>query len=145
MRKTYFVSLLAIAITATAAGCGAIQAQREAHQQELAAFGTRVDKASIYVTQTGPNPGKNFEKLGELKYDLPFSPDAIDAAKQKETLKDMAYQKWPDNIDAVINWRSELSDDGNQVTVSGEAIQYESSADRGARRKMSEGLVASPN
>jgi hypothetical protein len=144
MRKTYLVSLLAIGIATTVGGCAAIQAQREAHQQELAAFGQKVDKASIFVTNGGPQPGRNFQTLGELKYDLPFSPDSIDAAKQKEQLKEMAYQKWPDNIDAVIRWRSELSDDGNQVTVSGEAIQYESSADRTARRKMSEGLVASP-
>ncbi|MGH7866001.1 MAG: hypothetical protein ACREQB_13500 [Candidatus Binataceae bacterium] len=145
MRNTYLVSVLSVAIATMAGGCGVIQAQREAHQQELAKFGTRVDKASIFVTQTGPNPGKTFEKLGDVKYDLPFSPDAIDSAQQKQTLKNMAYEKWPDNIDAVVNWRSELSDDGNQVSVSGEAIQYESSADRSARRKMSEGLVASPN
>ena len=145
MRNTYLVSLLAIGIATTVGGCAAIQAQREAHKQELAAFGQKVDKASIFVTNGGPQPGKNFTSLGELKYNLPFSPESIDAAKQKEQLKEMAYQKWPDNIDSVVRWRSELSDDGNQVTVSGEAIQYETSADRTLRRKMGEGGVASPN
>ncbi len=145
MRNTYLVSLVAVMLAASVGGCAAIEAQRAAHQQELKAFGTRVDMASIFVTQGGAQPGKTFQTLGELKYDSPFSPDAIDSAKQKEKLKALAYEKWPDNIDAVVHWRSELSDDGNQVTVSGEAIQYDSSADRGARRKMSEGLVASPN
>jgi hypothetical protein len=145
MRTTYLSGLVAVALALSLGGCAAIEAQRKAHQEELKAFGTRVDMASIFVTQGPAQPGRNYEKLGEVKYSEPFSAEAIDTARQKERIKQMAYEQWPDNIDAVVNWRSELSDDGNEVTVSGLAIQYEGSADRTARRKMKEGLVASPN
>ncbi|HEY6394515.1 MAG TPA: hypothetical protein VIX12_03790, partial [Candidatus Binataceae bacterium] len=59
--------------------------------------------------------------------------------------KKMAYEKWPDTIDAIIKENYETSDDGSQVIVSAEGIAYQSTVDRTALHKMNEGLVASPN
>jgi len=48
-------------------------------------------------------------------------------------------------LDAIVKENQEISADGSQVKVTGEAIQYESSVDRTALHKMNEGMVASPN
>jgi hypothetical protein len=125
--------------------CGAIEAQRKAEEAKKEAFVHRVDMAHIWVTTGTPPPGKPYNVLGDLKYTEPFSPDAIDAAKMKDKLKSIAYAKYPDTIDAIIKENSEVSSDGSTVTVTAQAIQYESSVDRTALHKMNEGLVASPN
>jgi len=82
--------------------------------------------------------------LGEVRYSEPFSPEAIDTVAQQDKLKAIAYKKWPDSIDALIDEKSGLSGDGSTVTVSARAIRYTSSADRAALHRMNDGLVVSP-
>jgi hypothetical protein len=57
----------------------------------------------------------------------------------------MALDKWPDMIDAIVDENQTVSADGSQVTVTGKAIQYDSSVDRAALHHLNDGLVASPN
>jgi hypothetical protein len=144
MRSLTLAKLMAIGLAVNFCACGAIQAQRQAEEAKKQEFVQRVDTAHVWVTTGEPPPGKPYTKLGELKYTEPFTPDAIDAAKMQDRLKKMALDKYPDTVDAVIKEDSEVSADGSTVTVSAEAIQYESSTDRNALHKMNEGLVASP-
>jgi hypothetical protein len=125
--------------------CGAIQQQQAEREQKKQEFTHRVDFAHIWVTTESPGPGKPYTVLGNVDYTEPFTPDAIDEAKIKEHLKKAAFEKWPDTVDAVVKENQEISADGSQVKVTGEAIQYESSVDRNALHKMNEGMVASPN
>jgi len=101
--------------------------------------------AHIWVTTGTPPPGKPYTVLGDLSYSVPFTPDAIDAAQMQDKLKKIAFDKYPDTVDAVIKEDSNVSSDGSTVTVTAQAIQYESSVDREALHKMNEGLVASPS
>ena len=135
---------MAIGLALNFCACGAIEAQRQAEEAKKQEFVKRVDTAHVWVTTGEPPAGKPYTKLGELKYTEPFTPDAIDAAKMQDRLKAMALEKYPDTVDAVIKEDSEVSPDGSTVTVSAEAIQYESSVDRNALHRMNEGLVASP-
>lgn len=144
MRSLTLAKLVAIGLALNFCACGAIQAQRQAEEAKKQEFVQRVDTAHVWVTTGEPPPGKPYTKLGELKYTEPFTPDAIDASKMQDRLKKMALDKYPDTVDAVIKEDSEVSADGSTVTVSAEAIQYESSTDRNALHKMNEGLVASP-
>ncbi len=57
----------------------------------------------------------------------------------------MAFDKWPDTIDAVVNENQSISADGSQITVTAKAIKYDSSVDREALHHMNEGMVASPS
>jgi hypothetical protein len=82
--------------------------------------------------------------LGELSYTEPFSPDAIEG-KISDGLKKMALEKWPDMIDTIVNENQTVSPDGSQITVTGKAIQYDSSVDRAALHYLNDNLVASPN
>ena len=145
MRSLTLAKLVAIGLALNFCACGAIEAQRQAEEAKKQEFVKRVDTAHVWVTTGEPPPGKPYTKLGELKYTEPFTPDAIDAAKMQDRLKSMALEKYPDTVDAVIKEDSEVSPDGSTVTVSAEAIQYESSTDRNALHHMNEGLVASPS
>lgn len=145
MRSLTLAKLVAIGLALNFCACGAIEAQRQAEEAKKQEFVQRVDTAHVWVTTGEPPAGKPYTKLGELKYTEPFTPDAIDAAKMQDRLKKMALDKYPDTVDAVIKEDSEVSADGSTVTVSAEAIQYESSTDRNALHHMNEGLVASPS
>ena len=145
MRSLTLAKLVAIGLALSLCACGAIEAQRQAEEQKKQEFVHRVDTAHVWVTTGEPPAGKPYTKLGDLKYTEPFTPDAIDSAKMQDKLKAMALQKYPDTVDAVIKEDSEVSPDGSTVTVSAEAIQYESSTDRNALHHMNEGLVASPS
>lgn len=135
----------AAGLAMTLSACAAVEAERQAQEEKQTQFVQRVDIAHVWVTPGDPGPGKPYSVLGEVKYSEPFTPDAIDEAKIKDKLKKMAYEKWPDNLDALIREKSEVSGDGNTVTVSAQAIQYESSVDRQMLHKMNEGMVASPS
>ena len=145
MRSLTLAKLVAIGLALNFCACGAIQAQRQAEEAKKQEFVKRVDTAHVWVTTGEPPAGKPYNKLGELKYTEPFTPDAIDASKMQDRLKAMALEKYPDTVDAVIKEDSEVSPDGSTVTVSAEAIQYQSSVDRNALHHMNEGLVASPS
>ena len=145
MRSSKILTLLAIGLALGISGCAAVEAARSAQVEKKEAFEHRVDTAHVWVTTQAPPAGKPYSTLGELSYNEPFSPDAIDEAKINEKLKKMALQKWPDMIDAIVNENQTVSADGSQITVTGKAIQYDSSVDRAALHHLNEGLVASPN
>jgi len=125
--------------------CAAVEAQRQEAEKKQQTFVQRVDIAHIFVTPDDPPPNKPYTVLGDVNYTEPFSPDAINEAKIKEKLKNMAYAKWPDTLDALVKEKTDVSDDGSTVKVSAVAIQYESSTDRAMLHKMNEGMVASPS
>src|SRR5260370_33411183 len=105
----------------------------------------RSDVAHIWVTTEAPPAGKPYSTLGDVTYTEPFSPDAIDEAKISDKLKKIAFEKWPDTIDAIVNENQTISSDGAQVTVTGKAIAYDSTVDRAALHRMNEHLVISPS
>lgn len=146
MSLKWIGKLLVLGLAAiTVSACAAVEAERKAQEQKQEQFVQRVDFAHIYVTPDDPPSNKPFSVLGEVKYSEPFTPDAINEAKIKEKLKKMAYEKWPDTLDALCDEKSDVSNDGSTVTVSAKAIQYESSVDRQMLHHMNEGMVASPS
>jgi len=72
-------------------------------------------------------PSECYHKLGAMTVEEPFADASIDpdnsgAAKQLSTL---ALNKYPNDVDAVINIRSVQNDAGTVVTVIGDAIELE--------------------
>jgi hypothetical protein len=145
MRTSKILILLAVGLALGVSACGVMEAARKEQEQKQQVFEHRVDMAHIWVTTEAPPPGKPYSELGELTYTVPFSPDAIDEAKISDKLKKMAFDKWPDTIDAIVNENQTVSADGSQITVTAKAIKYDSSVDREALHHMNEGLVASPS
>ncbi|HEY6418054.1 MAG TPA: hypothetical protein VIX59_03540 [Candidatus Binataceae bacterium] len=146
MRSYNIAKLLLMSALATSlAACGVVEAQRQAQQAKEQAFVHKVDMAHIWVSTETPAPGKPYSVLGEMSYTEPFSPDAIDEDLIRDKLKKMAYEKWPEDIDAIVKENQAVSADGTQVTVTAEAIKYDSSVDREALHHMNEGAAASSN
>ena len=145
MRSPKILKLFVIGVALGISACGAMEAARQVQEQKQQVFVHRVDMAHIWVTTEGPPSGKPFTELGELSYTEPFSPDAIEESKISDRLKKMAFEKWPDTIDAVVNENQSISADGSQITVTAKAIKYDSSVDREALHHMNEGMVASPS
>ncbi len=141
MRSKIF-TWLALGLALWISGCAAAREQEVQKQQ---VFEHRVDMAHIWVTTESPPAGKPYSELGPLTYTEPFTPEAIDEAKISDKLKAMAFAKWPDSIDAIVDEDQTTSADGSQITVTAKAIKYDSSVDREALHHMNENLVASPN
>jgi hypothetical protein len=118
---------------------------RYAEVEKQQNFEHRVDTAHIWVTTQSPPAGKRYSTLGELSYTEAFSPDAIDEAQINDRLKNIALEKRPDMIDAIVDENQTVSGDGSQITVAGKAIQYDSSVDRAALHHLNDNLVASPS
>ena len=144
MRSSKFLRLLAIGLALGVSACAAVEAQRAASQAKQQETIHRMDVAHVWVTTEGPPAGKPYQKLGDLSYTEPFSPDAIEEAKITAKLKAMAMEKWPDTIDAIVDENQTISPDGTTITVTGKAIAYDSTVDRAAMHKMNEGMIASP-
>jgi len=143
MRSSKILTLLAIGLSLGITACGAMQAARQEQEQKQQVFEHRVDMAHIWVTTEAPASGKPYKELGDLSYTEPFTPDAIDEAKISEKLKAMAFAKWPDSIDAIVDENQTTSTDGSQITVTAKAIAYDSSVDRDALHHMQDGLTVS--
>jgi hypothetical protein len=145
MRSSKILTLLAIGLSIGISACGAMQAARQEQEQKQQVFEHRVDMAHIWVTTEAPAAGKPYKELGDLSYSEPFTPDAIDEAKISDKLKAMAFAKWPDSIDAIVDENQTTSSDGSQITVTAKAIAYDSSVNRDALHHMQDGLTVSPN
>jgi hypothetical protein len=145
--KTRRASQLLVAlVTMTVCGCAMMTADRKAQEEKRQQVVHRMDTAHIFVT-TGDIPkSKPYKVLGDLKYSAPFSTVAIDTDQIEARLKAMALEKYPDDADAVIKANSEVDCSGPtmMVVVTGEVIQFDSSADRTLTRNMMDDLVASP-
>jgi hypothetical protein len=145
MHLSKSLELLAIGLSLGISACGVMEAARQEQVQKQQVFEHRVDMAHIFVTTEGPQAGKPYSELGDLTYTEPFSPDAINDAKISSRLKTMAFAKWPDTIDAIVNENQTVSADGTQITVTATAIKFDTSVDRNALHHMKDSLTVSPN
>jgi hypothetical protein len=113
-----FMAALAVAL----AGCQAYQQQQQVLSQEQIQQGnTMLDRQRILMSTGGIDDP--YQKLGELSYTEPLSPDAIDSTHINQKLREMAIAKWGRQVDAVIHISSKVGADATTMTVSGEAVQ----------------------
>lgn len=103
------------------AACKAAIQQQEQKKAEIRYFNTTVDRERILIS-TGDlsNP---HEKLGDLSYSEPLNADAIDSTHINEKLRQMAIDKWGNQVDAIIDVKSAPNGDASMVTASGVAVR----------------------
>jgi hypothetical protein len=111
-------ALCCVAFVTTAVACAAQPASQSRQ--------SRSTDRIIYVAAQDL-PSECYHKLGAVTVEEPFAdasidPDNSDAAKQLSTL---ALNKYPNDVDAVINIRSVQNYAGTSVTVTGDAIELE--------------------
>jgi len=102
-----------------------MQSAQASNQHKIQEFEHRVDYSHIWVTPYEPPKGKLYAVLGELSYRDSVNADSISEANITERLKKLAFARWPDSIDAIINEKQVISADGTQILVTGTAIKYE--------------------
>jgi len=104
-----------ISLCCMAACQAAIQAQQE---QKAVAIkrDTTFDRERILVS-TGDlsNP---HEKLGDLSYSEPLNSETIDSTHINEKLRQMAIDKWGNQVDALIFLKSGPNADATMITAS---------------------------
>jgi len=144
MQKSLIAKFALGIITMSICGCAAIQSDRNAQEEKRAQMVRRMDDAHVFVTSGDIPKEKPYKVLGDLKYSAPFSTDAIESAGIERKLKAMALAKYPDNADAVIKVSSDVDASGETVTITGEAVQFDTSADRDLMHNMWDQAVASP-
>ena len=125
MRSTKVPRSIATLLVLALYACGTVQTGQAVHEHKLQEFVHRADYSHIWVTPDAVAGGKPFAVLGEMSYSEAVTPDSIDEAKIAEKLKTMAFSKWPDTIDAIINEKQSISADGSQIMVTATAIRYE--------------------
>ena len=118
----FFLRALAIivALCCMAACQAAIQEQQE--QKAIAIKrDTTLDRQRILIS-TGDlsNP---HEKLGDLNYSEPLNSDTIDSTHINEKLRQMAIDKWGNQVDALIFLKSGPNADATMITASCVAVR----------------------
>jgi hypothetical protein len=121
-------------------------ADRNAHEEHQQQMVQTMDKAHLVVISEGLPKDKPYIVLGELKYSEPYTPDALDEDRTREKLKAIAMARYADTADAVINAKGDVDISGgtSTVTVTGQVVQFERSADREMMHHMWDDTVASP-
>ena len=143
---TSFASRLLIALAATTiCACNFLMSSRKADETHSALMVYRMDHAHVFVTPDDFPPSRPYHVLGELRYTSPFSTDAIDSAQTAVRLKNMALAEYPDTVDAVIKANTQVVGADDTVVVTGEAVQFDTSADRNMMHNLIwENAVVSP-
>jgi hypothetical protein len=67
-----------------------------------------------------------YDKLGDLSYSEPFSPEAIDSTHINEKLRDLALAKWGRQVDAIVHITTKVGSDASTLTVSAAAVRIKS-------------------
>ncbi|MGH7914287.1 MAG: hypothetical protein ACREPW_06520 [Candidatus Binataceae bacterium] len=82
--------------------------------------------AHIYVTDASLDTAC-FQKVGEVSYVEPFAAAATDPEHigTADALRKAAVEKYPNQVDAIINVHANDHDVGSEVLVNGEAVQLE--------------------
>lgn len=104
------------------AGCQAYQQQQGVlSQQQIQQGNVILDRQRVLMSTGGIDDP--YQKLGELSYTEPLSPDAIDSAHINQRLREMAIARWGRQVDAVIHIGSKVGDDAKTMTVTGVAVE----------------------
>ena len=84
----------------------------------------RSSDRSIYISEQDL-PGQCYHELGALKFDESFTDSVIDpdGTQMAKRLQSMALGKYPNDVDAVIDVKSEQNAIGTEVTITGKAVE----------------------
>jgi hypothetical protein len=112
-----FERLWILALAAIACAC-ATQVPRPESMQP------RSSDRWIYVSQQDL-PGQCYHELGALKFDESFTDSVIDpdGTQMAKRLQSMALGKYPNDVDAVIDVKSQQNAIGTEVTITGKAVE----------------------
>ena len=87
----------------------------------------KASAARVFVTSGSIPPGRRYRVLGEVGYSESWTADSVDTMREK--LRRVALARFGDEVDAVINAKSDFDAEGTEIRVSGQAVRFGSAAD----------------
>jgi hypothetical protein len=121
-------SFAAMAAIALAAGCASKQPAQPVQVVAQGAGGHAAARGDhhVYVT-SGRLPETCYHDLGEVGFKEPYFQSVIDPddSKTYARLRDLAQQKFGDDVDAVVDVVKHQNEVGTEVAVSGEAVRMQ--------------------
>lgn len=118
------LAAIALAAALGAAACQAMQTQQHNTPEMIQQGNAMLDRQRILMSTGGLDDPH--DKLGDLSYTEPFSPDAIDSTHINEKLRDLAVAKWGRQVDAIIHVTSKVGGNASTLTVSAVAVRVKS-------------------
>lgn len=121
MRRNKRLAVILITVALCVAGCAASQQPQMSKEQRIKQGNIQFDKQRILMS-TGdlPNP---YDKLGDLSYTEPLSPDSIDSTHINERLREMAIARWGRQVDAIIHVTTKVGSGATTMTVTAEGVE----------------------
>src|SRR5208337_1138805 len=122
MRLTgsWYLKLLVVVLMLAIPACGIEEAQ-EQKEAMLKAAEISMDINHIFIA-AGDIPEPH-DALGKLEYTEPVSADSIEETTQDAKLRQLAMERWPDDVDGITHVHREVNDAATLVTVTGTAIK----------------------
>jgi hypothetical protein len=139
-RLVHGLTLLVIAL---ALGCGTQQPQSQPQQPAPASLQRpRPAQRFIYVTDQNL-PDECYTDLGPVSFTEPYAESVVDPDQSEAArhVRAAALKKYPRDVDAVINFKSQQNDIGTQVSLSGEAVRLEDHPTVKCALRKSEGVI----
>ena len=118
--ENWYAKVLIVALMLAIPACG-IEEQQEQKEAQLKAAEISMDVNHIFI-EVGSIP-QPYDTLGKIEYTDPVNADSIDEATQDSKLRQLAMQRWPDDVDGIVYVKREVNDSATLVTVSGTAIR----------------------
>ena len=115
-----YLKLIVVLLMLALAGCG-IEEQQEQREAQLKAAEISMDINHIFIA-AGDVPEPH-DTLGKLQYSEAVSAESIEESTQDTKLRQMAMERWPEDVDGIINVSREVNDSATLVTVTGTAVK----------------------
>jgi len=117
---SWYWKLLVVVLMLAIPACGIEEAQ-EQKEAQLKAAEISMDINHIFIA-AGDIPEPH-DALGKVEYSDPVSADSIEETTQDAKLRQIAMDRWPQDVDGIINVHREVNDAATLVTVTGTAIR----------------------
>jgi hypothetical protein len=117
------VRLAALLAAACITACQSVVQEQRRREQIQTRLNVVLDRQRILV-MTGDSQWQ-YSKLGDLSYTEPLNAETIDTTHINEKLRRMAIARWGDQVDAIVQVKTNPSADATTITASGVAIRIE--------------------
>ncbi len=121
LAENWYLKMLAVVLTLTISACAAMEEQEQQRETQIKAAEVSMDLNHIFI-QAGDTPEVH-DVLGKLEYTEPVTADSIEETTQDDKLRKLAMDRYPEDVDGIIDVHRDVDDSGTQVTVSGTAIR----------------------
>jgi len=121
LAENWYLKVLAVVLILAISACAAMEEAEQQKEAQLKAAEVSMDINHIFIA-AGDIPEAH-DVLGKIEYSDPVTADSIEETTQDAKLRQLAMDRWPQDVDGIINVHREVNDAATLVAVSGTAIR----------------------